>query len=281
MLRRARRKAPARAALAEARARFSECGAALWEARAVAEAGRIGGRGPATSELTPTERRVAELVARGSPNKSVAAALFVTVGTVEAHLSRVYAKLGVRSRAELAHLRTRPGGCRIAQSVGVSRVSPRATGLSVGRANQPEEARDAQAHPRPRGAAGRRGAISLTATASAKAPPVHLTFSKHAVGPGVWSGTVAGDIDGALTTRLLSLDDRKPVWRVTFDWIVDAGPRSFTARLHGTLDTPTGAVAMKGRVLEGPPARARSGSAGSSPATSAFEGTIDVFPTGA
>jgi DNA-binding NarL/FixJ family response regulator len=46
---------------------------------------------------------VAELVAQGRPNKEVAAALFVTVKTVEAHLSRIYAKLGVRSRAELAH----------------------------------------------------------------------------------------------------------------------------------------------------------------------------------
>ena len=124
VLRRARRKAPARAALAEAEARFSECGATLWQARAVAEAARIGGRGPATSELTPTERRVAELVARGSPNKSVAAALFVTVGTVEAHLSRVYAKLGVRSRAELAHHAHAAGWVPDEQSVGVSRVSP-------------------------------------------------------------------------------------------------------------------------------------------------------------
>ena len=127
------------------------------------------------------------------------------------------------------------------------------------------------------------GSISLTAAASATAPPVHLTFSKQAVVPGVWSGSVAGDIDGALTTRLLSLDDRKPVWRVTFDWIVDAGPRSFTARLHGTLDTTTGAVAMKGHVIEGHLLGAKVRESGQlvDPVTSAFEGTIDVFPHGA
>lgn len=124
VLRRARRKARARAALAEARARFTECGAVLWEARAVAEAGRIGGRGPATAALTPTERRVAELVAQGGSNKAVAAALFVTVGTVEAHLSRIYAKLGVRSRGELAHRAREDGDWGgIPQSVGVSGIS--------------------------------------------------------------------------------------------------------------------------------------------------------------
>jgi DNA-binding CsgD family transcriptional regulator len=54
--------------------------------------------------LTPTERRIAELVATGASNKEVAAAAFVSVKTVEANLSRVYAKLGIRSRAALAHL---------------------------------------------------------------------------------------------------------------------------------------------------------------------------------
>jgi DNA-binding CsgD family transcriptional regulator len=52
--------------------------------------------------LTAREREVAELVARGHTNKQVAAALFVTEKTVEHHLSRIYPKLGVRSRAGLA-----------------------------------------------------------------------------------------------------------------------------------------------------------------------------------
>jgi hypothetical protein len=126
------------------------------------------------------------------------------------------------------------------------------------------------------------GAISISATAAAEAAPVHLTFHKQASGPGVWSGAVSGDIDGALTTRLISLDDHKPVWRVTFDWIVDAGEQSFTARLHGTLDTTTGAVEMKGRVVEGHLEGSQVRESGQlvDPATSAFEGTIDIRPTG-
>jgi DNA-binding NarL/FixJ family response regulator len=50
---------------------------------------------------------VAELVAEGLSNKRVAATLFVTVRAVEANLSRVYTKLGVRSRTELASRLTR------------------------------------------------------------------------------------------------------------------------------------------------------------------------------
>lgn len=70
--------------------------------RARAELGRVPGRRPRGDSLTPTERRVAQLVADGKANKEVAAALFVTVKAVEANLSRVYAKLGIRSRAQLA-----------------------------------------------------------------------------------------------------------------------------------------------------------------------------------
>jgi DNA-binding NarL/FixJ family response regulator len=52
--------------------------------------------------LTATETRVAELVARGLTNRAVAAELFVSDRTIEGHLSRIYAKLGIRSRTELA-----------------------------------------------------------------------------------------------------------------------------------------------------------------------------------
>jgi DNA-binding CsgD family transcriptional regulator len=101
-LRRAKRKADARERLEEAVAAFVELGAATFAERARAELGRVSGRRRSEGGLTPTERQVAELVADGRSNKEVAAALFVTVKTVEANLSRVYAKLGLRSRAELA-----------------------------------------------------------------------------------------------------------------------------------------------------------------------------------
>ena len=79
----------------------SELGAATWVERARAELGRIGGR---TREegLTAAERRVAVLVAAGRTNREVAAELFLGERTVAGHLTRVYAKLGVRSRTELA-----------------------------------------------------------------------------------------------------------------------------------------------------------------------------------
>ena len=70
--------------------------------RARGELARIAGRRPASNGLTPTEQRVAELVADGLSNKEVAAALHVTVKTVEGSLSRVYEKLGIRSRSALA-----------------------------------------------------------------------------------------------------------------------------------------------------------------------------------
>jgi DNA-binding NarL/FixJ family response regulator len=87
--------------LQEAFAVFEELGARLWAERARAELGRIGGRAPNAGELTPTERRVAALVAAGRSNKEIASELFVTVRTVETHLTKVYAKLGVHSRTEL------------------------------------------------------------------------------------------------------------------------------------------------------------------------------------
>ena len=101
-----RRKAAARAALQEALEALEAMGARLWAYRARGELARIGGRAPAGG-LTPTEERVAELVAEGRSNKEVAEALFVSVRTVEANLTRIYAKLGIRSRTELASRRGR------------------------------------------------------------------------------------------------------------------------------------------------------------------------------
>jgi len=80
---------------------FEEIKAPLWAARARAELVRISGRAPGPRELTVTEQRVAELVARGMSNREVAAELFVSVRAVESTLTKTYAKLGLRSRAEL------------------------------------------------------------------------------------------------------------------------------------------------------------------------------------
>ena len=74
-----------------------------------AELKRISGRAPASDELTETERRVAELAGQGRTNKQIAAELFMGLSTVEAHLSNVYRKLGVR-RAELATRLADPKG---------------------------------------------------------------------------------------------------------------------------------------------------------------------------
>jgi DNA-binding CsgD family transcriptional regulator len=63
--------------------------------------GRRAARGRSDAELTERERDIAELVATGSSNKQVAAMLFLSEKTVENALTRVYAKLGVRSRTQL------------------------------------------------------------------------------------------------------------------------------------------------------------------------------------
>lgn len=102
-LRRSRQKAAARRALEAARGGFDAIGARVWAERATAELARVGGRPPSSGALTPTERRVAELVAQGLQTKQVAGRLFVSPKTVEGHLSRIYVKLGVSSRTELAH----------------------------------------------------------------------------------------------------------------------------------------------------------------------------------
>jgi DNA-binding CsgD family transcriptional regulator len=100
--RRAKRKAEAREALEQARTIFEQLGARLWCERARLELERTGVHRTAGGELSAAERRVADLAASGATNKEIAAELFMSVKTVEAHLSRVYRKLNVRSRTELA-----------------------------------------------------------------------------------------------------------------------------------------------------------------------------------
>ena len=109
--RRAGRKRAARETLAVALVVFERLGADGWVARTRTELARISGRRPGSDELTDAEARVASLAVTGLTNKEIAAALFVTVHTVEAHLSQVYRKLGVHSRTELgARLLVSDGG---------------------------------------------------------------------------------------------------------------------------------------------------------------------------
>jgi DNA-binding CsgD family transcriptional regulator len=99
--RRARKTARARGSLELAIGICEECGAALWSRRAQEELGKLGARRAPGGELTDAEWRVAEASARGLTNRETAAALFLSPKTVEAHLSSIYRKLGVHSRAAL------------------------------------------------------------------------------------------------------------------------------------------------------------------------------------
>jgi DNA-binding NarL/FixJ family response regulator len=89
--------------LAEARDRFTTMGAASWAALVVHDLERVA-PGRAEGELTSTEQRVAALVAEGMRNKEIAGAMYVSIATVEAHLTRIYRKLGIRSRNELVRM---------------------------------------------------------------------------------------------------------------------------------------------------------------------------------
>jgi DNA-binding NarL/FixJ family response regulator len=99
--RRAQQKRAAREALDAALTGFEELGAASWAARARSELARIGGR-LRLSGLSPSEMTVAQLVAEGRTNREIATTLFLAERTIASHLTNIYAKLGVRSRTELA-----------------------------------------------------------------------------------------------------------------------------------------------------------------------------------
>ena len=100
---RAGRRTAAADAFAQARIAFAGMGAALWEARAAehlerAAPGRVAG------ELTPAESRIAALVTQGATNREIGETLFMSVASVEAHLTRTYRKLDIGSRSELTRL---------------------------------------------------------------------------------------------------------------------------------------------------------------------------------
>ena len=106
-LRRSRRRLDARTQLRAAQTGFEALGAAGWAERARAElraSGETARRSPATgtAQLTPQELQIAGFVMDGASNRDVAAQLFVSRRTVEHHLSRIFSKLGISSRNELA-----------------------------------------------------------------------------------------------------------------------------------------------------------------------------------
>ncbi|MGE0510207.1 MAG: AAA family ATPase [Acidimicrobiia bacterium] len=107
-LRRARRKREARSALDEACDVFETLGAAGFAARARAELAATGAhvrlRSAAPEVLTPQEAQIARLAAAGERNHDIAAQLFITTSTVEYHLRKVFTKLGVSSRTQLARV---------------------------------------------------------------------------------------------------------------------------------------------------------------------------------
>jgi DNA-binding CsgD family transcriptional regulator len=107
--RRRRRKKAAAVQLTEAAETFAGLGMPLWAARARAELDRVSVSPAGGSQLTPSERRVADLAATGMTNREVAGVLFISPKTVEANLARVYHKLGIHSRAELGQRMAEPG----------------------------------------------------------------------------------------------------------------------------------------------------------------------------
>ena len=108
-LRRARRRADARVHLRAALEVFEDLGAVDWAATARGELGVTGETaaprsGPRSDALTPQELQVALMVASGATNREAGSRLFLSAKTIEAHLGRIYRKLRVRSRTELAAL---------------------------------------------------------------------------------------------------------------------------------------------------------------------------------
>jgi DNA-binding CsgD family transcriptional regulator len=114
-LRRSRHKTRSRAPLLAAHRLFSTLGAAPWTQRCAAELAASGRRLPderpraGLERLTPQELQVARMAATGLNNNEIGTALFISPKTVEAHLTHVYRKLGLRSRSDIARLVTASG----------------------------------------------------------------------------------------------------------------------------------------------------------------------------
>ena len=112
-LRREQRPRDARAQLRLAHELFSEFGMEGFAQRARVELEATGEKlrkrtFESRHDLTPQESRISELAANGATNQDIAAQMFISPATVEYHLSKVYRKLGIRSRTQLANTLLRP-----------------------------------------------------------------------------------------------------------------------------------------------------------------------------
>jgi DNA-binding NarL/FixJ family response regulator len=121
-LRRTRRRVESREHLRAALEAFEALGATLWAERARTELRASGEtarrRDPSTIDLlTPQELQIARLVAEGLTNKEVAAQLFLSPRTIHYHLRRVFVKLGITSRTQLARLPLSDGASAPADSL--------------------------------------------------------------------------------------------------------------------------------------------------------------------
>jgi DNA-binding CsgD family transcriptional regulator len=109
-LRRSNQPREARLWLRRAQTMFDDLGASAWATRTEAELHATGlrrsARPQAREHLTPRESQIAYQLTQGRSNKEIAAELYLTPKTVEFHLTRIYRKLGVRSRAQLTKLYT-------------------------------------------------------------------------------------------------------------------------------------------------------------------------------
>lgn len=102
ILRRMGSRAAAKEILTEAEDVFAQLGARMWRTRAEEELSRLGARRKSADKLSPTETLIANLAASGLSNQEIAERAHLTSKTVEANLTRVYRKLGIRSRGGLA-----------------------------------------------------------------------------------------------------------------------------------------------------------------------------------
>jgi len=95
-------------------------------------------------------------------------------------------------------------------------------------------------------------AASLAAPAFADGPaPSYVTFDKHYIGSGQFEGTTGGAAPGTVHTTCTLAPNNQTLSRLTCDWQISAGTRSFDAPLTGTLDWQTGNVVMNGVIASG------------------------------